>query len=497
MPAENFRRRALRKTLLGACALVALPAAGFAADVPATPEGAQKLTALFEKYVGKSAAGAPPSFTLTPEDGHYTLAVDLAALTAPMKASGFSYDPATLTFALTEQSDGLWRYDRAAIPALSFHMKDGGSGSVHFADYKSSGLFDPALGWYKTIEANSGTVQIQVKAPGVDENISVGGGSATGTGMALADGAVATAVHEDLADLSGAFAITPGGANPKPDAKPIKVAFKSDKMSVDIALDGLKAHPLLDLWAFAAAHPSRPELAANEAALKDLLRAALPASFKLAESFALQSLSIETAQGVFTAAGGKGGIGASGSGAENSFDEHFAIDGLALPTGLVPPMFAALTPTAAEIGFKVSGFDLNAGATEAISDMHLAGDGPVISADDRPKVEAKFKGAGPIVIDIAPSHILAPQLDLSYEGHIVWSGAKPTGTVTVHARNFDKTVAAIKALGPMATPQMLGGLTMAKGLAKTESDGTLTWVGALTADGAMSVNGLPLGKAPI
>jgi hypothetical protein len=495
MPAETSRRRALRKNLLAAAAMVALPVAAFAADVPATPEGARKLTALFEKYVG-NAAGAAPSFTVTPEDGHYTLAIDLAALNAPLKTSGFSYDPATLKMTLTEQDDGLWRYDRTAVQPLSFHMKDS-SGSINFGDYKSSGVFDPASAWFKSVKGSAAGVQIQVKAPGVDENIKLGAVSATGTGAAVADGAVSTAIHEDLADIAAAFTVTPGGANPKPDAKPINAAMRADKASVDVALNGMKMHPLLDLWAFAVAHPSRPELAANEAAFKDLLRAAIPATFKLGETFALQSLSVEAPQGLFKAAGGKGGIAVSGADADNSFEEHFAVDGLALPPGLAPSMFAALTPTAVEIGVKVSGFDLRSGVSEAIADMHLAGDGPVISAEDRPKVQAKFRGAGPIVVDISPSHILAPQLDLSYEGHVVWSGARPKGTVTVHARNFDRTVAAIKALGPMATPQMLGGLTMAKGLAKTESDGTLTWVGELTADGAMNVNGLPLGKAPI
>ena len=64
-------------------------------------------------------------------------------------------------------------------------------------------------------------------------------------------------------------------------------------------------------------------------------------------------------------------------------------------------------------------------------------------------------------------------------------------------RNFDKTQAALKGLGPDAEKNMLPVLAMAKGLAKTENDGTLTWVGELGADGMMKVNGLPLGKAPI
>ena len=40
-------------------------------------------------------------------------------------------------------------------------------------------------------------------------------------------------------------------------------------------------------------------------------------------------------------------------------------------------------------------------------------------------------------------------------------------------------------------------LAMAKGLAKADSDGSLTWVGEIGADGVMKVNGLPIGKSPI
>ena len=40
-------------------------------------------------------------------------------------------------------------------------------------------------------------------------------------------------------------------------------------------------------------------------------------------------------------------------------------------------------------------------------------------------------------------------------------------------------------------------LAMAKGLAKTDGDGSLMWVGEIGADGVMKVNGLPLGKSPI
>ena len=64
-----------------------------------------------------------------------------------------------------------------------------------------------------------------------------------------------------------------GGADaPATDAQPYSVTCKTGQLSADIKLDGLKTHPLLDLWAFLVAHPTRPELAANEAAFKTLAR---------------------------------------------------------------------------------------------------------------------------------------------------------------------------------------------------------------------------------
>jgi len=501
MQLEHRSFRSLRGALLAASAIAAFPMAAMAADLPATAEGAAKLSAVLEKYAGKPAAGAAPGITVTLEGGHYTLAFDMAALSAPFKTYGFSYDPAVIKYTLTEQDDGLWRFEYSALPPLTYHSKDAVV-TINLTDYKGTGIFDPVLAWVKSSHAGIASGRYQVKAPNVDAAVDLGAIGIDMSGAASANGAVSGTIHEEIGKIAGVITVTPGGADPKgadakPDAKPVTTNFHVDKGAADIALDGLKMHPLLDLWAFAVAHPSRPELAANEAAFKDLLRAALPGAFKISEAGTIGAISVETQQGIFKAASGKVAVAAAGSGPTNTFEEHFAVDGLALPAGLVPPAYAALTPSAVDIGVKVSGFDLQAGANEAINDMHLAGDGPAISPDDDQKVGAKFKGAGPIVIEIPLSHILAPQLDIAFEGKINWDGARPTGTMTVHVKNFDKTVAALKGLGPAASPQVLAGLTMAKGLAKTDADGALTWVGEMGADGAMKVNGLALGKAPM
>jgi hypothetical protein len=216
----------------------------------------------------------------------------------------------------------------------------------------------------------------------------------------------------------------------------------------------------------------------------------------LDESVAAQNIVVESPKGPFKVDSAKISFSAGKFPSNGDVEMHLALNGVASPPGVMPPAIAPLAPTAFDIGVKYNGYDYGAAVAEAINDMHLEGEGPVIAEMDRPKITAKMTGGGPITITILPSHIVAAQLDLSVEGAIQMTGGHPSGKITVKARDFDKTVAAIKGLGPLATPQVLAGLTMAKGLGKADADGSTIWVGEYGADGLIKLNGLPLGKAP-
>jgi len=288
-----------------------------------------------------------------------------------------------------------------------------------------------------------------------------------------------------------------GGADePGSDAKPYAGTVQTGAATADVKLDGLKTRPLLDLWAFLVAHPSRPELAANEAAFKSLIAAALASQAKAEETASVEKIAAQIPQGPITIEQAK--FGASGAlGPTGAFGEHFEAAGLTLPPDLIPEPFKGFAPTAFSIGFRASGFDVASAAAEMIADMHLAGDGPAISPADTAKIHAKLIGPDGVVVDIEPSHVTAPLLDLTFEGRVVYKGGKPTGKLTVHMRNFDKTQAALKTLGPEIEKKVAPMLAMAKGLAKTDGDGSLIWVGEVGPDGVMKVNGLPLGKSPM
>lgn len=478
------------RRLIGIAGLCALPAAAIAGDVAPTPDGAQKLSEVLSRYVGKDA------LSVAVEGDHYAASLDLAKLLASIGAQGVSIDAAPATANLVEQSDGAWRVTREGYTPITFNAKEA-SGSIHVDGYKFDGLFDPALYGFRNAATKMDKADIQIHAPEFDETLTFAPAQATITGSAAAGGGYSGNVKEDVGQLT--VLVTPkktekadGAQTPSPP-----VSIKLGGLSYDVSLDNMRLREVLDLWAFFVAHPSRAALATDEAALKAKLHALLPFADKLDETFAAQNIEIDTPKGAVKLGDIKGHFATDKFPSTSDMEIHFAAGAITPPAGVVPAPFSGLVPTSIDLNVKYGGYDYGAAAEEAINDLHLAGEGPVISDADRAKIPAKMMGGGPLHFTILPSRIIAPQLDVSVEGEMQVTGARPIGKMTVKARNFDNTVATIKGAGPqIATPQMIAGLALAKGLGKTEADGSLTWVAEYGADGAIKVNGLALGKAP-
>jgi hypothetical protein len=499
MPPRQIRFQ-YRALLLTSVALAALTSGAAAKDLPATPEGAAKISNFFATYAGKDAS-TPPGLVVTPEGSDYHVAADVGALAASLKSAGYTYDSAVFNFKVFEQDDAAWRVELDNFPTYHVQIKTKevtGEATVSASGVKSSTLVDTAIAWIRSGQTTAEKFILHETLPGLVLGSEGGPLQATLTSQAAADGSLTSGVQETVGPIAITVAVDPKAANPKanPDAKPFNISAQLGKSSVGLDLKGMQSRPLLALWAFVVAHPTRPELAAVEPEFKSLLTAAIAAQTTVGEDFGVEKLSVQTPQGTFNFDGAKLGFSVAAAGPASRYVQHIAASGLSLPPALVPAEYQDFIPTSFDLGVNVSGFDLTALATEAIADFHLAGEDPPISAEDNKKVFAKLRGAGPVVIDIPSSHVQAPQLDMTFEGQIRYAGPKPTGTITLHMRDFDKSVAALKGLGPETERKMVPVVAMAKGLAKTDPNGVLTWVGEIGADGMMKVNGLPMGKSP-
>ncbi len=491
MPPTRFRpgrsRRGLAPLWLAAALLWGVPA--LAGDKPATTEGADALKALIAKYLPAVQAGAAPLVTVTAEGSHYLISADLTVLNALLAQTGVSYDPAIIVYKAVEQDDANWRVDMDSLPKIGFHSK-GGTGAIELTNFRSSALINPAIAWLLSGSANLDKGTFQLRTPKLNQSVDFGPVQETVTTNVAGDGSVSTQVREEIAEL-GLKAVGAGENEP-----PVNFSGRAEKALINLGVDGFKSRKAFDLWGLLAAHPVRADLATHEAELKGLLKELAAPGLKLNEGIEAQKTVVTASLGAIALADVKYQLGAANAGPQSSINVDVSADGLSLPVGLLPPNADALAPSQIDVAATLKGIDLAAAANEWISDLSLQGDGPLLSDDNADKVEAAFLSAGPVQIEFAPSHVVAPAVDADFSGVIRLDHNKPTGAITVHMRGFDKTMAAVKALGPDMAAKAMPGLALAKGLGKSESDGSLSWLVELDAERSIKVNGIPFGKAP-
>ena len=222
------------------------------------------------------------------------------------------------------------------------------------------------------------------------------------------------------------------------------VSANGEGGAVDLALKGFQPGPLAEGWRFFAAHPERADYARDFAAFRTTVDALLADAFTVDELFRLDKLHIVTESGPVEIEGAAFGAGAVNGGADSGFSEHIAAKSIKLPDGMLPGVYAPLVPTSFDIGFKASGFDLAGAAQEWFANAHLEGDGPPLTKEQQDKVTARLVRSKPIVVDILPSHIVGPSLNLAFEGRVTIDNTQPVGSITIQAPNFDQMAQAIQ-----------------------------------------------------
>jgi hypothetical protein len=174
--------------------------------------------------------------------------------------------------------------------------------------------------------------------------------------------------------------------------------------------------------------------------------------------------------------------------AQAAMELGFNMDGLSVPSGLVPAWAAPLVPTALDIDVKFQMNDLDKIAHAAISGIDLR---PNQSPDvSKFAVVAAMAMSGEPKITLAPGHLSSPSLDLYFHGEMALV-PKPMGTLTVEAEGLDKTLSRLQeaAKNNPELQQAVLMLTVAKGQAKPGANGRSLWVVGYGEDGALSVNG--------
>lgn len=457
----------------------------------ATPEEAQRLTGLFQAYLGKE----PGVVTVMPEGEHYRARFDAAPFFVRLKEPGFTVSLTPIEWVLTPQGGGIWKVDQNQ--PLSFVMKAEGilDLKAEAGSYKGTGMFDEALGAFSSTSTeisrfamDQTAIEAGQKSRTIQTFDSLTLTSAMAGGGDSANGTIAASYRNLRQSVS--LSAAPDGSAP-----PMEFTFSSPDGSQSSTVKGLRIRAVADLAAWLVARPSAEAITAEQAVLKEKLRAALPVFASLSSTSAMNEVTLNTVAGTFGVKQFGIDIDANGVVAEGRLRERFSLDGLSIPAELVPAWAAEIVPKNAAIDFSVTGFDLAAPAQLLIDKMDLSKTPPLPPEAEAGLLQALLPG-GAVKIGLGPTEILAQAFRLNAQGGMsVGPAAPPTGQALLRMTGLDQLMAAMQSAPPeMGLKDSTPALLLIKGLAKQEPDGTLSWAIEATPTGAITVNGNDLSQ---
>lgn len=453
----------------------------------ATAEEAQRLTTLFQSYLGQT----PGVVSVIPQGETYAARIDLAPLFAKVKDPTVTLSLSPLEWTLADQGGGKWKVEQNQPLSFAFGVKGQGETKGSIASVVSTGVFDESLGGLSTssAELKSITAEQTVTDAGTTTRVSyaVDSVSMQTTMQGSPDTADATSTYS----FSGVKETVSVPASPDAPAMDLVLTAPSGKQ--DSTIKGLKLKAVSDLVTWLVAHQDPKEIIAEQAVFKDKLRAALPLFTSLSGNSTIDNLTAKSPFGQFAVKQFGFGADMNGIVADGRLRQTFSFTGLEVPSALLPPWAAGLVPETFKLDVGVSDFDLATPAALILDKLDLSKPEP-LPKDLDPQLMQALMPKGSVTVTLGPSEILAKLYGLTAMGSMTAGPvAMPSGQALITMKGLDETMAALQA-GPPDIQQMSAGLLLVKGLGKAEADGTLSWKIETTPTGAITVNGADVSK---
>lgn len=467
-------------------ALVPFLMASTAMANPATQEGADHLTQVFQTYLGATEGVV----AVAPSGDVYDLTLDATPLIAMQKDQGVTGTITPFELSLTDNGDGTWgvTMDQAISIAIAkqgaFDMKE------DIASQKLDGTFDEKLMTFSQLtSAFSGLKATQMitipDTPPSSVDVTLDKGTFEATATAGASGGV------DLVATVSASGMSETISSLGPDGKPGQpVTAKAETLSEKVNGTGFVFDGIYKTVAWVVAHPDEASKKADKAGLKTILSGAMPFFANLSGSGTIGKLSVDGPMGMigldeiaFTA-------DINGAVQDGKFRESVSISGLTLPAGLVPAWAAPIVPSKFVLDAQVTDFDAAAGIAAALGYLDLP-DGMADTTALDAQVKAAFLPKSTVTITLNPGALSGDGYELTYEGSMVAGPDMPipTGTAKVTLAGADKLQAALNAAPDEIKAQAMMGFGMAQGMAKKDAKGNLEWDIDASKPGSVSVNG--------
>ena len=471
-----------------ALALVSFLFASPALANPATSEGADHLTQVFQSYFGQHA----DVFSVVAHGDFYDLTVDVRPLFSYGQDAGVTGSLSRVAMQLVDNSDGTWGVSLDQPISIDLSIPEVFDLSQEVASVSFTGTFDDVLLTFTEAKATfSGmkiveTIYLPDAPPQIIEVV-LDTGSMKSTGQAAVGGGSDSHTTLFVSGITQTV-ITPAMNGDR--AMPITI--KAESLSQTVTGTRFMRAEILQLASWIASHPDQAAKDADRAGLKAILTAAMPFFGNLQGSGTVSMLSVDTPMGALGVEEVGFAIDMNGALADGKFREAFTFAGLTLPAGLVPDWAEPLVPQSMSLDVQVTDFDPAAAVTAALSTL----DSPAVSATG-PEFDAKLLAAllpkGTVTVRLNPGVLTGADYELTYEGAMVMGPDMevPTGTATVTLTGADALAAVLGNVPDDMKAEAMMGFGVAQGMAKAEGD-KLVWQIDATSPGALSINGMAM-----
>jgi hypothetical protein len=452
----------------------------------ANEEEAARLQKLFSSYLTDTKGVVEVK---TDGDG-YAVKLDFAPLA---ENSGGVIKISPIELKMASQGDGKWQIIEDQPLTLNLDMKDQGIIEEKIASLKMSGIFDEKLSYFskltgeatdislseKITDPNSGTTDISatVKSIKIDQ-----------TGTAAANGGVDMIAKYSIGNV--VENINTAG-KPQSGMPPLNLVINAAGGEYDLNAKGFKAKSIFDIMSFFVAHQTKELITKDQASLKTTLKDGVPLWDNMLVNAKFNTITVASQFGQFgldsvEVVGDLNGIVKDGK-----FREKIAFNGLTMPATLVPPWATKLVPKNVSFDFTISGFDFASPAQLILDQLDLAKEPPLPDGFEQVLMPI-FMPKGTVDVTLNPTSIDNDTYSVKVEGSLAAGpAALPTGKAKISAKGLDEVMKIIQAAPPEAGLQQGAALVVvAKGMAKAETDGSLTWNVESSPDGKVLVNGI-------
>lgn len=460
---------------IAAAAALFAPLAAVAA--PADRAGADRLKALVEDYVGRSAAGETPIVTVTPVGDDYEVAIDIDRLAAPIKKLGIEANLGRTVSRLTPKPDGTWAWRSDSFAPWTWSVA-GQTGRLAFEGFRADGDFDPTLSAFtrqtmkvdrmtseQTVPAAGDTPRIDVRR--TDEQLDF-----TATAAANASGnGVDVVATQTLRSITETIAVSEGTAKGMPD---MEATLKVGAARSEAKLTGFRNAAFLALWRHLVAHHDKKDFTEGQADLKTRLRDLGPLFERFDHTATFDTVEFETPVGFASLGRVEVALATAGATPDGTVDFRTTLSGLKVGSLFIPAWAGRLIPSDLELRGRATGWNAAAPLAIFLDRADFAADKP-ISDEVAADMVAKALPKGVVDIVFEGNRVASKEWDLKIDGRMTAGPAGASGTVTAKATGLEQAIAALRDpkagdSGKQAADQLALALSLAE-----QKDGAAVW----------------------